>query len=509
MCSLIHAEMRILVLAVVACVAPATVPPGGPRQPKLEVATDRGSVIGRAHDGVREFLGIPFATAPRWLPPGPVAPWTSPRDATHRGLACPQPEQGFHRDTGEECLNLNVWVPPGDHLPVLLWIHGGAFYQGSGADDLYDGARLARRARAIVVTINYRLGPLGFGSNRALAAEQGREALPAFGLLDQRAAMQWVHDNIATFGGDPAQVTILGASAGGWSVCAQLAMPRSRGLFARAIVMSGACSDALYFTSEMANAQGDQLGEKLGCTGPDVAACLRSKTADAIAGALPIRRGLLLLPGVWWGPIVDGRELPQLPLAAIRAGDFAQVPLMIGTARDEGALHTMLVGEATADELAWFIGNVFGERAVAPVVGRYTRPTPTKALGDVITDGIFACNTRRVARLFAARGLPVYVYEWAHALDAPPKVHALGPTHGVDLFFLFGATSLGIGPSAAEQPLADFVQDRWGEFARGGDPWARYDRNRETSFILDLEPATAAHRRSELCDFWDSIDELR
>ncbi|MGE5186941.1 MAG: carboxylesterase/lipase family protein [Acidobacteriota bacterium] len=490
--------MRGLLVLLIACAAPAA-PHGSP----LEVKTDRGMVVGQFEDGVRAFLGIPYATAPRWRPPGEVAAWSAPRDASHYGLACPQVEAGYHRDTGEECLNLNVWVPPGDHLPVMLWIHGGAFIGGAGSDDLYVGANLAKRARAIVVTINYRLGPLGWASNRALAAEQGVAALPAFGLLDQRAAMRWVQRNIAAFGGDPAQVTIFGESAGGWSVCAQLAMPGSRGLFARAIIMSGACADALVFSADQANAQGDQLAAKVGCTSGDVAACLRGKPADEIAAALPFRRGMLLPPGVWWGPIVDGRELPKVPLAAIRAGELARVPLMIGTARDEGTLHVSGYKEVTAGELAWFVGDVFGERAAAPVVARYQRPTPKDALRDIVTDGIFACNTRRAARLVAARGVPVYLYEWTHALDGPPFAHALGPTHGVDEFFLFGVTAEGIGPSPREQPLVELTQDAWGKFAHGGEPWPRYDGSRYQ--ILDLQPAIGEHWKDDVCDFWDSL----
>jgi para-nitrobenzyl esterase len=505
------------VVVVAACAAPAATSPAAPRTSPLEVATDRGVVVGHARDGVREFLGIPYAAPPvgalRWRPPQPAAAWTAPRDATRRRPACSQPEEGYHRDTSEDCLSLDLWSPDGatGKLPVLFWIHGGAFYQGSGGDDLYDGARLARRARAIVVTVNYRLGALGFLSQRALAAEQGRDVLPAVGLLDQRAALQWVQRNIAAFGGDPANVTLDGESAGAWSECAQLAMPGSRGLFARAIVQSGACSDALYFTPEVANAQGDELAAKVGCTGGDAAACLRGKSAAELVAALPFRRGLLLLPGVWWGPIIDGVELPRMPLAAIRAGDFARVPLIIGTARDEGLLHTLAYKEVSADELAWFVRGVFAEAAVAPVVARYARPTPKAALTDIVTDGIFRCNARRVARAAAAHGVPVYLYEWTHALDGPPNVKALGPTHGVDLFFLFGTTSLGIGPSAAEQPLVDLVQHLWANFLHTGAPghgWPRYTASGDAHFVLDLPPSTGAHLDADACDFWDSLSRF-
>jgi len=511
-------EMCALLVAwVAACAAPAATPAPAPRTSALEVATDRGVVVGQAGDRVRAFLGIPYAAAPvgalRWRPPESAAAWRGRRDATRRGPACPQPDEGFRRDTDEDCLSLNVWIPENSTgtLPVLFWIHGGAFYQGSGGDDLYDGARLARRARAIVVTINYRLGPLGFLSQRALAAEHGDEVLPAVGLLDQRAALQWVQRNIAAFGGDPANVTLDGESAGAWSQCAQLAMPGSRGLFARAIVQSGACADALYVTPEAANAQGDELAAKVGCTGEDVAACLRGKSSAELASALRFRRGSLLLPGVWWGPIIDGRELPRMPLAAIRAGEFARVPLIIGTARDEGTLHTIAYKDVAGDELAWFVRDVFGDAAVGPVVARYARPTPKQALNDVVTDGVFRCNARRAARAAAAHGVPVYLYEWTHALDGPPHVHALGPTHSVDIFFVWGTTSLEISASAAEQPLVDLVQDLWGSFARTGDPghgWPRYTADGDAHFVLDLPPSTGAHLDANTCDFWDTLSRF-
>lgn len=525
---------KLALVGAVACAALLAACSSAPPRPAplpvtpLQIATDRGVVVGKLGEGVREFLAIPYAAPPtganRWRPPAPVPAWTGLRDASRRGPACPQPEEGYHRETSEDCLTLNVWIPDhaGEALPVLFWIHGGGFYQGSGGDDLYDGARLARRARAIVVTINYRLGALGFFSQRALAAELGRPALPSLGLLDQRAALQWVQRNIAAFGGDPRRVILDGESAGAWSIYSHLAMPGSRGLFAGAIVQSGASADALYFTPDEIDAQGEQLAQKLGCTGDDarVAACLRGKSADELVNALPYRRGLLLQPGVWWGPTVDGAELPRLPLEAIRAGDFARVPLILGSARDEGTLHTAFLETVTDDDLAWFLTDSFGAEAAAGALARYRAGPYAQdrklALDHIVNDGIFHCNARRTARAAAAHGVPVYLYEWAHALDAPPQLHALGATHGIDLFFVFGAVvgaggERGLGAGPAEQPLVELTQDLWGSFVRSGapsagaTPWPRYTAERDQHFVLDDPASTGTGLAAARCDFWDSL----
>jgi para-nitrobenzyl esterase len=504
--------MRLAVLAFVlaACAGP---PPRAPTTDPLVVTTDRGPIIGRAEPGVRAFLGVPYASAARWKPPVAHEAWSRPRDATRPGPACAQPDVGgFHRDSAEDCLTVNVWVPDGaTKAPVMVWIHGGAFYLGSASDALYDGAKLARRTGAIVIAIEYRLGALGFLSTRELAAENGRAAAPAFGLLDQQAALAWVQRNAAAFGGDPANVTIFGESAGAWSVCSHLVMPGSRGLFARAIMQSGACSDALYFDPDAANAQGDELAAAVGCTGDDRLACLRATPIDTITHALPYKRGMLLHPGVWWGPIVDGVSLPRLPLVAMRAGEVAKVPLVIGWAQDEGTIHTMTYDQVSPDEFAGFVRDVLGEAAVATAVAHYTRGTPKDALTDVVTEGIFACNDRRVARVLAAQGVPVFEYEWTRALD-DPKAHPLGATHSVDLWFVFGNRDGDIGLSDAEKPLSAIVMDAWGRFARAGDPsgpglaWPRYDVARDELLVLDLAPRAAAHVKQDICDVWDRFD---
>jgi para-nitrobenzyl esterase len=515
---------RLLMISIVVagCHAAPLPRPGTPSDGagSVTVVSEGGPLVGRARGELREFLGIPYAAPPvgalRWRPPAPAAAWRTPRDATRPGHACLQLADGKRdRDSDEDCLVLNVWAPrpaAGERLPVMVWIHGGAFVLGAGSDDLNDGAKLAARAHVIVVTFNYRLGALGFLAHRQLAREAGRAASPSYGLLDQRAALAWVQRNIAAFAGDPGNVTLFGESAGAWSTCAHLVAPGSRGLFARAIIQSGACSNALYFSPPEAEAQGDALAAKLGCAGDDAAtlACLRGKSADAVAGALPMKRGFLLPPGVWWGPVVDGVELPRQPIDLLRAGDFARVPLLVGANRDEGTVHTVSFDSVTPAELSGFVAYVFGAAAVAPVLARY-QGTPKAALTDVVTDGIFVCQARRIARAFTSAGVPAYLYHFTHPLD-DPRVHDLGATHSVDLFFLFGNRSKGFGLTVREQPLGQTMMDAWGAFARHGDPstpslpWPRYSSAGGEHMTLDLSSTAGTRLKQETCDFWDELD---
>ena len=483
----------------------------------LLVVIDSGPLIGHMRPGSREFLGIPFAAPPlgplRFRAPAPVVRWSTPRDATSRGPACPQPKTNdVIRQTDEDCLNLNVWVPDGggERLPVLVWLHGGGYYSGSGADGLYDGALLATEAKAIVVTVNYRLGPLGFLSHRALAKEANVPVSASMGILDQRAALAWVQRNIAAFGGAPEQVTLFGESAGAASVCTHLASPKSLGLFSRAIMQSGACSDAFYFDGAAAEAQGDALADAVGCTGPQTLECLRGKSANELVSALPIKRGLLLRPGIWWGPVADGIELPTLPLTALRRGAFAKVPLIIGWNRDEGMLFTHALKEVSGSELKGFLADVFGAAAAAAVPSRYPREPPKDSLAAVVTDGIFACNARRVARVVAKQNVPVFLYEFSHPLD-DPRPHSFGATHTVELWFVFGNADLGVGLSDAERPLSQSVMQAWGRFARGGNPsggafgWPRYTLAGDQQLIIDTQPSIGSHLKQAECDLWDSF----
>jgi para-nitrobenzyl esterase len=481
------------------------------------VTIDTGPIIGRVRDSVESFFGIPYAAPPtgqlRFSAPAPVAPWSTPRVTDRHGMSCPQPGAEERLTVAEDCLYLNVWVPEsaGAQLPVFVYLHGGAFVNGSGSEPRFDGARFAKRERAIVVTLNYRLGPLGFMSHPAQAREQGVPVAPSMGLLDQRAALRWTQRNIGAFGGDATRVTLFGESAGAWSLCAQLASPDSQGLFSRAIIQSGACSGALWTDPSTATAQAEALTAALGCKGSDELACLRAVTPEALLGALPLRRGMLLRPGAWWGPVIDGRSLPTLPMTALQSGAFVQVPLIIGWNRDEGLIHTLGFQTVSQEDVDGFVRDVSGERAPGPVHERYARADPKAALTDIVTDGVFACGARRIARAVSRRGVSVFLYEYTHVLDSP-RARPLGATHSLELFFVFGNADLGIELSAAETPLSRTIMDAWGRHGATGSPasietpWPAYTLEGDQHLVLDVEPRVGDHLKQAECDFWDTFE---
>jgi para-nitrobenzyl esterase len=493
--------------------SPASVA-GHASPPPTIVVTDSGPLVGTTVEaGIRAFLGIPYAAPPtgdrRWRPPAPPAPWTTPRAAIHVGPACPQLTAPPYATTNEDCLSLNVWMPPGGspRKPVFVWIPGGAFVEGSGGYHLYEGAHLAAREDAVVVTINYRVGALGFLSHAQLAREAGAQANPSFGLLDQQAALRWVQRNIAAFGGDPNLVTIFGQSAGAFSVCAHLAMPHSRGLFARAIMQSGACADPLYFGPREAEEQGAALARAVGC---DDLPCLRRAAADHILRALPFKKGYVFSPGVWWGPVVDGTVLPLVPLEALRRRQYAHVPLLLGWNRDEGTMHTLGATAVAREEQDSFVRDAFGPEAVGPVAARYHAADSKAAFDAMMVDGAFACEARRVAHVLAAQDQPVFLYEFTHALDSP--LHGLGATHSAELPLVFGTAEGVFRVSPREEWLSRLMMDAWGRFARTGDPsgqdlpWPRYTAENDTLAVLDLQPTVARGVKAEACDFWDTFE---
>lgn len=307
-------------------------PDGDVQEDPARVTTASGDLQGAVVGATRVFLGVPYAAPPvgelRWRAPQPHAPWAEPRDATARGPSCPQPDFMNGVVAGDEdCLTLNLWAPVGAaRAPVMLWLHGGGYFVNSGGDPGYDGQRLSEATGSIVVTINYRLGALGFLAHAALADEDPAHLTAGnYGHEDQRAALEWVRDNIAAFGGDPANVTLFGQSAGATSTCLHMLSPRSSDLFQRAIIQSGDCGA---FPKPELEDQSAQVASALGCdVEADVLACLRAKPADEIVWTT-IDWGL--------GPVVDGWNIVVDPRAALAEGAIAsEVPVIMGTTRDE------------------------------------------------------------------------------------------------------------------------------------------------------------------------------
>ena len=493
----------------------------------LVVTTRQGQVRGHVSEGVAAFKGIPYAASPfgpnRFQPPRPPQSWDGVRDALEYGRVAPQPpyappfdrllgDQGL---PGEDCLNLNVWTPDPSSggLPVMVWIHGGAFMRGSGALPTYDGSRFARHGVACV-TINYRLGADGF-----LYLGDG---IANRGLLDQIAALEWVQENIEVFGGDPAKVTIFGESAGAFSVATLLSMPRAKGLFQRAIAQSGAAQH----TSSVATAQmvGRNLADKLGVA-PTMTAIatvplVRLVEAQAeLAQELavrpePARWGEVAANGMIFEPVVDGEVVPARPIERIVAGASADVDLMVGTTTEEWRFFLVPTGaidRVTEDRLST-TARVMGldvEHALA--VYRASRPeaTPGDLLGALITDWFFRIPAIRLAEAHDKNGGSTYLYEFAWR--SPLFDGRFGAVHAVEIGFVFdnlgrdGAMTL--AGSEPPQALADVMHRAWVAFATNGAPgWSPYDSRARTVMRFDgaggtvvIDPAANERR------LWDGI----
>ncbi len=497
------------------------VPTGDP----AVVQTASGSLRGVVAADHRMFAGIPYAAPPvgplRWQPPAPAPVWPGVRDSSRAGPRCIQDPAGDMergRHSSEDCLTLNVWTPSrsNERRPVVVWIHGGAFVNGSGG--IYDARWLAARGDVIVVTINYRLGTLGFLAHPALGPA-GR--VGNYGLEDQQAALRWVRDNIAGFGGDPAKVTIAGESAGGMSVCDHLVAPDSVGLFRAAIIQSAPCQAQ----ADLPTAQRRSLdyAAQLGCADPAAAAqCLR---------ALPVDK---LRNPVWYtgigankltGPVTGSAVLPVNPVDAFAGGEATRVPVLIGTTRDEftlfAALRYLRDGDRfPASEYPQLLADAFGGDAVA-VGERY----PIDRFGGVplaysaaVTDGVFACQTDRMADDLASIE-SVYAYEF-NDRDAPAPAalrqlpFPVGASHSLELRYLFdigGAPPL----NPAQRALSDQMIAYWTRFVGTGAPDVRGQpawpalRDRDAGERMSFGPGgsrvTRDFEQVHQCLFWAGL----
>lgn len=486
------------------------------------VQLSAGTVRGVRQDQVTAFLGIPYAApavgAARFEAPRAPEPWDGIRDATRHGPAAPQsayPEPigsilPSSVSPGDEYLNVNVWTPdpeaPG--LPVMVWIHGGAFTRGANSIPTYDGAAFARDG-VVLVSLNYRLGVAGF------AVLDG--APTNLGLRDQIFALEWVRDNIAAFGGDPGNVTIFGESAGGMSVATLLAAPPARGLFHKAIMQSG--NGVIAATVEDARRVSGAIAERLGIE-PTAAAFAAVATdelqaaQDAVGlevaanpdpdtwGASIIRGGLGVMTLF---PVLDDDIVPTRPLEAIADGKGAQVPLLTGTTTEEFRLFTIPTGIAamiTPDVLPFVLSRYGWEQSAYEL---YAASRPDAPVGDVVTDMLtdlsFRAPTVALARAHTAAGGQSYLYEFAW----PSPVSGLGACHALELPFVFDTlrAAAGIAGPDAPQSLADETHATWVRFATTGDPgWAASGAQSATVRILDTPTRTVENPRADELAVW-------
>lgn len=488
-------------------------------QTTTPVVTTAGPITGLQQGDLRVFKGIPFAAPPvgplRWQAPQPPAPWREPRACTAFGPSCPQHTGEKLVPIGgpfsEDCLYLNVWTTaaPDARQPVMFWIHGGGFTMGGAAQATYDGANLARHG-VVVVTINYRLGPFGFTALPALTAASGHNASGNYGLLDQIAALQWVRDNIAGFGGDPGQVTIFGESAGAVSVNLLLCSPLAQGLFHRAIAESGSLPTRLP-PLRVAERRGLALAEKLGVTeGPDMLAQLRAKPADQILAATG-RPSPLPGGGTVEFVCLDGYVLREKPEQTAEAGRLTRVPYLAGTVADEGSVFARRFPINSVKGYQATLHFIFGDQAAA-LEKLYPVEKPQDigpALNGLLGDA-FVAGTRRMVRNMAAAGSPAYLYQFTRLSDVAAAA-GVGCFHGSELPYVFG--NLGpVGRDARDRDLAEAVMGYWTRFAATGDPngggavdWPRYEATTDQHLILDAPITTGTKLRQEQCDVRDQL----
>jgi para-nitrobenzyl esterase len=482
----------------------------------LTVMTTRGLVTGKRAGDVLAFLGIPYAAPPvgplRWRPPLEPERWDA-RTATQFGAACPQGADevsGEALDVSEDCLTVNVWTPTTAQdasLPVMVFLHGGGFQTGSGGNPKFDGTRLATQ-QVVVVTLNYRLAQLGFLAHPALSAEDEHHSSGNYGLLDQQAALRWVRENAAAFGGAPDRVTLFGESAGSLSVCAHTASPVAAGLFQRAIGQSGACAfltTPLRVPGDSALKSAEWLGGEvariLGCdTAPDVLACMRGKpVADVLAVPPPSARG-----EPKYEPNVDGYVLPEPVWTALETGRGNPLDGFIaGTTQDEATAFTRsLAIETAADYKTGVAALVPGhEEEVLSLYPVASYPTPKAAFSAFVTDLTFICPTRAQTLLLAAHGTPSYLYLFTKQTPFG-TASGLGVYHSSELPFVFGNLIARSGNTPSDRALSDLMMGYWVGFAKTSTPsvagapeWPRFSRSDDAFLELGehTQPGTALH----------------
>jgi para-nitrobenzyl esterase len=510
------------------------------------VSVAGGRVRGARRGEVWSFSGIPYARAPegalRWRPPQAPVPWEGVREASSFGPIAPQsvstsglmgpdnPE--VNEPQSEDCLTLNIWTsdlpdaPVAPGRPVMVWIHGGGYTGGSGSNFVYRGGEMARRGDVVMVTCNYRLGALGFLGHRDLADADG--LIGNWGLHDQVAALRWVRDHIAQFGGDAGNVTIFGESAGGFSVSALLGTPGAAGLFRRAIVESGGVH---VHTVEEAERAADRLVAALGLTECTRDALESVPAADLVAATEIVARrtpdpGMIPLPYL---PVVDGAFLPQHPLSAVEQGMASGVDLLIGTNKDELTLFGM--GDPTllqldAASVPLLVAHAAPDMPTGELIETYREVRTSRAEGveprdlwwAMGTDDVFRWRSLQLAAAQEAQGAQtfVYLFEW----ESPAFEGILGSCHALEVPFVFGAVRhpavqlfTGTGPEVDH--LSSLMQHAWFAFARTGDPshpalgpWPTWDPATRSTMVFGPRSGWVDGPRNEELSVWEKYRPL-
>ncbi|MGN7949327.1 carboxylesterase/lipase family protein [Microbacterium sp. 22215] len=499
-----------LAVGMAAC-APEADTPSTTTPPVVEIT--QGMISGVSADGSESFLGLPYAAPPveenRFAAPAEAAGWDGTREATAHGNSCLQGGDGevAGTKTSEDCLYLDVYRPASttstDALPVVMWIHGGGF--GSGGAALFDPSEFADRTGTVVAVINYRVGAMGYLATETMGADAG-----SFGLLDQVAALRWVHENIPDFGGDADRVTVAGQSAGAMSICGLLAAPSTTGLISGAILQSGSCAFNAYTARENAVEKGDQLATEIGCpAGDEQLECLQSVDTTELVNA-PAR----------FTPVFGSSVLPTRPQDAIAEGDWDAIPLLVGSNRWEGKQGIFFsvgpdAGSMTAEEYDERIRQSYGDDA-EEILQRYQAAdydSPAMALAAIDTDSTFGCTTYAFASS-ASTQVPVYAYEFEDPTSPTMAGMAIegldmSSAHSSELAYLFDFADVERPLTDAEKELSHRMMDYWGAFAATGElgePWQRFEESDPRFLKLSSEGDETFTDFADVhqCEFWAS-----
>ncbi len=509
------------------------------------IMTTSGPVKGMTIEGIAVYLGIPYAAPPagnlRWKPPVPPEPWKEPRLMDNYGSACPQTEESVMPrliNIGENCLTLNIWTPAvneAESLPVMMFIHGGGFARGRGSDPIFNTPHLSKKG-VVLVTINYRLGALGFLAHPALTAESPNHNSGNYGIMDQIMALKWIKENIHQFGGNPNNVTIFGQSAGGASVIALMASPLSRGLFHRAIAQS--CSYAPPVIRHLSKHQHGldsmetlsiRFVEELGVKNKDnplkeLRAMPWQELVHIWEKAVQNKQAGTKVSGSWMlnHLINDGYVLKQSPGKVFKSGKQHNVPFITGTTLDEGSVIVFLMNVVTVEKYYAYLERCFGQQWHT-VLEKYPAHDDTSAvkvarqlLGDT-----FVAGSRAMARCMSAIQPKTYLYQFT----MPPKififripgvkdrVKELGCYHTAELPYLFHFLP-GSKITDEDRKFSEEMMGYWVRFARSGDPngdnapsWFPYDLSAEQHLILDNPVEVGWHLNKKACDIIDELVE--